>query len=168
MIASVQTDALSKILLDRWHEWLALGKIDITKSDLRCLETSGHRARIKLLWRLDLLLCYARLPVCVRLLRRLDSSRRQMSIIPIGCGVAFAYCPVAVPSWRTIKRLGGIVIALGMATHEKELVGGAFWSSCIQPVDLLGKCLPLRQAGIGLAGVGLINQTKICRGLCQC
>lgn len=165
MVASMQTHALAEILFHGWDERFARWKLDIAERDLSSLQASRHWTCVELLGRGDLLLGDARLPVGIRFLGRGNTHWRKMSIVPVRSGVAIEQRPVAVPGGRSVESLGSIVVTFSVPGQEQELVGSTLLRFGVQPFDLFGERLPLRESRVRLSRVGLIDEAKVGRGL---
>jgi hypothetical protein len=71
-----------------------------------------------------------------------------------------------VPRWGAVKRLGGVMVALAMATHIKDLVLDVSTALTVQAEDFVLEALPLGFLVFGVVlavcVVRLINKTKVC------
>lgn len=71
-------------------------QIEVRESVVGCLEATIHRARVVSFRRRGFDISELMLPECIDGLSLLDAEVGEVGVDPVGCGVAFLGCPVAL------------------------------------------------------------------------
>lgn len=164
-ITGMSADALAEEFLDGWHKWMPTRQLQPTESEIGSRKTSSQRTGVVTSRRGGFLVLELGSPESVDGQSLFDTLRCQSSIVPSHRTVTVHEGPVAIPSGGSVVALGGVVIALAMTAHEKQLVLDFATRTPVESENLVLKALPLCLFAIGIisriCGVCTIDQAKV-------
>ena len=163
-ITSMSADALAEEFLDGWHKRMPTRQLQPAESEVGSRKTSSQRTGVVTSRRGDFLILELGSPEGVDGQSLFDTLGCQSSIVPSHRTVTVDEGPVAIPSGRSVVALGGIVIALAMTAHEKQLVLDFATRIPVESENLVFKALPLCLFATGIisriCGVCTIDQAE--------
>lgn len=186
VIACSDADALAEKLLHHRDERLILGEFEALESLHGGLDAAGQRRRVVRVEVWHALVLKAGLVVGVCLVSLGFTCGCEESILPCSCSVARLKTPVAlqlsvrvlrvltgatyVPGGCTVKGLSGVMPALTMTSHDKNLVACLVAAGiAVQVLDVLLEALPLSLVALsgvlGISGISAVQKTKVPLGL---
>lgn len=164
-ITSMSADALAEEFLDGWHKWMPTRQLQPAESEIGSRKTSSQRAGVVTSRRGDFLILELGSPEGVDGQSLFDTLGCQSSIVPSHRTVTVHKGPVAIPSGGSVVALGGVMIALAMTAHEKQLVLDFATRVPVESEYLFLKALPLCLFAIGIisrvCGVCTIDQAEV-------
>lgn len=164
-ITSMSADTLAEEFLDGWHKRMPTRQLQPAESEIGSRKTSSQRTGVVTSRRGDFLIFEPGSPESIDGQSLFNTLGCQSSIVPSHRTVAVHEGPVAIPSGGSVVTLGGVVIALAMTAHEKQLVLDFGTRVPVESKDLVLKALPLCLLAIGIisriCGVCTIDQAEV-------